>query len=163
MYSNIWSPPLIRPTADWTNVVLNNPRFSCVHCEPLDLVVHWPPLDLVVHRQPLDLVVQWTIHDHSATPMTLKAKLGCLGCVWAWSGHPHSKPSKTLCFSNIFDQKYWKTFNFPIFSNIFQYFPIFIKVFQFSNILGGLGLGRGLVSRAGWVENLQKHWKIGKP
>ena len=46
-------------------------------------------------------------------------------------------------FFQFFHQKYWKTFNFPIFSNIFQYFPICIKVFQFSNILGGLGPGPG--------------------
>ena len=91
------------------------------------------------------------------------------GLGWAWPGHGMARPSpgqnhqKHIVFSNIFHEKYWKTFNFQIFSNISQYVLIFIKVFQFSNILGGLGLGRGLVSRADWVGNLQKHWKIGKP
>ena len=36
------------------------------------------------------------MHGHSATPMIVKARLGYLGLIWAWSGHPHAKPMKTL-------------------------------------------------------------------
>ena len=100
-----------------------------------------------------------------AAPMILKLNLDCLGLAWTWTGHDRRKMLENLSFSNYFNKKSWKTFNFPRISKNFQQFPTFIMFFQLSNFLEVLGPGPSrswaLLGHSSWKtlkNNMFSNW-----